>query len=98
MSEQADPLTPFRAQVSPAALGVARQVLSWAKDNHLPPQTVAPCRGGGVRMEWQQGTQEIRVIIHPDGVIEYLLHGQSRDACAAARHLLLALCTTPAQP
>ncbi len=97
MSEQADPLKPFRAQVSAAALGVARQVLSWANDNHLPPQTVAPCRGGGVRLEWEQETREIRVVIHPDGVMEYLLHGQSRDACAAARHLLLALCSTPGQ-
>jgi hypothetical protein len=97
MSEQADPLKPFRTQVSPAALGVARQVLSWANDHHLPPQTVAPCRGGGVRMEWESGGREIRVVIHPDGVIEYLLHGQSRDAGAAARHLLLAICTTPAQ-
>jgi hypothetical protein len=98
MSEQADPLKPFRAQVSPAALGVARQVLGWADTNHLLPQTVALYRGGGVQMEWKQGSQEARVIIHPDGVIEYLLHGQSRDACAAARHLLQALCTTVAQP
>jgi hypothetical protein len=97
MPEQVDPLKPFRAQVSPAALAVARQVLTWSNDNHLPPQTVAAYRGGGVQMEWKQGTQEVRVIIHPDGVIEYLLHGQSRDAGEAARHLLQAVFTPPAR-
>jgi hypothetical protein len=91
MPDPADPLKPFRAQVSPAALAIARQMLGWASDNHLPPQTVAAYHGGGVQLEWEQGTQAVRVVIHPDGLIEYLLHGQSRSPCEAARNLLQSL-------
>jgi hypothetical protein len=88
MAEQKDALTTFQDRVSAAALTAARQVLAWAEQNGMPPQDVGPAPGGGVRLEWRGGSKELRLVIHPDGVAEYLLHGQTPRTFEAAQDLL----------
>ena len=91
MAHQPDPLEPLQKQAAPAALAVARQVLAWAADRVPPPQEVGPYLGRGVQLEWRHGTKAVlRVMLAPDGAVEYLLHGQSRHGYEAARVLLAA--------
>ena len=80
-------LTPFR--VKPAALAAAVQVLGWAKQNGFPPADLG-FHAGGVWIEWRQRCKDLRVVIHADGIAEYLLHGEADGAVEAACALLRA--------
>jgi hypothetical protein len=90
MAQDQDLLDPFRAQLKPAALVTAGQVLGWAKQNGLLPKDTGFLAGGGAWIEWRQGCKDVRVVIHSDGLVEYLLHGQADSAFEAARELLWA--------
>ena len=87
MSEDQDLLKPFHAQLKPAALAAAVQVLGWAKQDGLPPAAMG-YHAGGVWIEWRQDCKDLRVVIHADGIAEYLLHGQAGGAFEAACALL----------
>jgi hypothetical protein len=90
MVDDPDVLAPFWGQLTPAARAAAGQLLHWARQNDLLPASVGFHAGGGVWIEWGRGCKELRVLIHADGVMEYLLHGQTDRAVEVACQLLQA--------
>ena len=93
MPARPDPLDALTPRPTPRALSAAREALLRAGRHPLPE--VGPYLAGGVQLEWRGPEAEVRLLVHPDGVVEYLAYGQWRRPADAAGALLAAVLGHP---
>lgn len=69
------------AQISTAAAGRTRQLLSRIRAINLPQPSIFPFAGGGLGVQWQAGNRELQLTVYPDGVITYLCAISDDEEC-----------------
>lgn len=60
------PVIPF--EVLSLAIDLVRNISL----ENLPPPRIVPVSGGGIQLEWEKGTRELEIEVHPDLYVEVL--------------------------